>query len=274
MKRLDFESELASALESAGRESSCTGLGYECRINTPFDGVPCYEVKTRKLTRQGPLGFDAGDENLYRYVHNRPTDAKDPTGLAEGDLTIVPDEQSSGYKADRTAYLFNVRWQIEDKNKTIKGIIVQRIDLTKNVVDKDGNQVGERKGKTFVFYEAWDYGNRKQGEVYPKTTATVDDSFYHFLAPAISKSCDVSTLGHVSFFKDKTLYKADGSLEGGWSTTAIPESGGKPARMDPPPYWDTAKAEEVHYLEVKWDTVAQPKVPFKVTGITPKINVD
>jgi uncharacterized protein RhaS with RHS repeats len=28
-----------------------------------------------------PLGFDAGDANLYRYVHNDPTDFTDPSGL-------------------------------------------------------------------------------------------------------------------------------------------------------------------------------------------------
>ena len=30
---------------------------------------------------QDPLGFDAGDSNLYRYVNNAPTDATDPSGL-------------------------------------------------------------------------------------------------------------------------------------------------------------------------------------------------
>jgi hypothetical protein len=30
---------------------------------------------------QDPLGFDAGDSNLYRYVYNRPTSAVDPSGL-------------------------------------------------------------------------------------------------------------------------------------------------------------------------------------------------
>lgn len=33
-----------------------------------------------------PLGFDAGDANLYRYARNRPTAAADPTGLYETDV--------------------------------------------------------------------------------------------------------------------------------------------------------------------------------------------
>jgi hypothetical protein len=30
---------------------------------------------------QDPIGFEAGDANLYRYVHNDPTNGKDPSGL-------------------------------------------------------------------------------------------------------------------------------------------------------------------------------------------------
>jgi uncharacterized protein RhaS with RHS repeats len=33
------------------------------------------------LVGADPLGFAAGDTNLYRYVHNDPTDLTDPTGL-------------------------------------------------------------------------------------------------------------------------------------------------------------------------------------------------
>lgn len=32
---------------------------------------------------QDPMGFDAGDSNLYRYVHNAPTNYDDPSGYAE-----------------------------------------------------------------------------------------------------------------------------------------------------------------------------------------------
>jgi hypothetical protein len=31
-----------------------------------------------------PMGFDAGDSNLYRYVNNAPTDATDPSGMKPG----------------------------------------------------------------------------------------------------------------------------------------------------------------------------------------------
>lgn len=35
----------------------------------------------RRLTDAKPLGFQAGDANLYRFVDNSPADNTDPSGL-------------------------------------------------------------------------------------------------------------------------------------------------------------------------------------------------
>lgn len=43
-----------------------------------------------------PLGFAAGDTNLYRYVGNSPTDASDPTGLATDQPTPAASMASAG----------------------------------------------------------------------------------------------------------------------------------------------------------------------------------
>jgi uncharacterized protein RhaS with RHS repeats len=40
-----------------------------------------YDPGTGRWLSQDPLGFEAGDVNLYRYVKNRPTNASDPSGL-------------------------------------------------------------------------------------------------------------------------------------------------------------------------------------------------
>src|SRR4051794_5027778 len=39
-----------------------------------------YEPGTGRWLNEDPIGFDAGDPNLYRYVGNEPTDATDPSG--------------------------------------------------------------------------------------------------------------------------------------------------------------------------------------------------
>jgi hypothetical protein len=47
-----------------------------------FNRARYLDQKTGRWTSQDPLGFDAGDENLYRYVFNSPTNDVDPDGLA------------------------------------------------------------------------------------------------------------------------------------------------------------------------------------------------
>ncbi len=47
--------------------------------NALLDALPWY---IRAVAGQGPLGFKAGDVNLYRYVGNNPTNMVDPSGLA------------------------------------------------------------------------------------------------------------------------------------------------------------------------------------------------
>jgi uncharacterized protein RhaS with RHS repeats len=42
-----------------------------------------YSTSSGRFISQDPIGFAAGDANLYRYVGNSPTNATDPSGLKE-----------------------------------------------------------------------------------------------------------------------------------------------------------------------------------------------
>jgi hypothetical protein len=44
-----------------------------------------YDPTVGRWLEEDPMGFNAGDSNLYRYVENNPTDATDPSGM--DDLT-------------------------------------------------------------------------------------------------------------------------------------------------------------------------------------------
>ena len=43
-----------------------------------------YSPALSRFIQEDPLGFDAGDENLYRFVGNDPVSYTDPTGLTKG----------------------------------------------------------------------------------------------------------------------------------------------------------------------------------------------
>jgi hypothetical protein len=51
-----------------------------------------YDPSVGRWLSQDPLLFGAGDDDLYRYVHNNPTNATDPTGL----WTDPPDVGAGG----------------------------------------------------------------------------------------------------------------------------------------------------------------------------------
>jgi uncharacterized protein RhaS with RHS repeats len=49
-------------------------------IGLQYNHARWYDASIGKWISQDPLGFEAGDSNLYRYVNNRPMDAVDPSG--------------------------------------------------------------------------------------------------------------------------------------------------------------------------------------------------
>ena len=64
-----------------------------------------YDVASALLV--DPLGFDAGDSNLYRYVHNQPTIDTDPSGLASDNVGLDFNNVQAGQgKREFDTFLF------------------------------------------------------------------------------------------------------------------------------------------------------------------------
>jgi RHS repeat-associated protein len=57
------------------------GGEYDNVVGTDHFGARYYSPVDGQWQSQDPLGFGAGDANLYRYVGNSPTNGADPTGL-------------------------------------------------------------------------------------------------------------------------------------------------------------------------------------------------
>jgi RHS repeat-associated protein len=56
------------------------GMMYDQDLSLYLDRARVYDPTTGRYMSQDPLGFDAGDSNLYRYVFNSPTKGTDPSG--------------------------------------------------------------------------------------------------------------------------------------------------------------------------------------------------
>jgi len=69
-----------------------TGREWDKEVQLQYNRARWYDPATGRWLSQDPIGFEAGDANLYRYVGNGPTGATDPSGLDErivGDHTFI-----------------------------------------------------------------------------------------------------------------------------------------------------------------------------------------
>ena len=89
---------------SAGDRYKFTGQEYDSVTGQYYDRARMYDAAVGRFTSQDPLGFAAGDANLYRYCGNAPTGATDSSGLAP----ITPPSESCFYS---TSVLVGTGWR-------------------------------------------------------------------------------------------------------------------------------------------------------------------
>jgi RHS repeat-associated protein len=58
-----------------------TGREWDNTLSLQYSRARIYDPATGRFLSADPLGFSAGDVNLYRYVSNSPTNASDPSGM-------------------------------------------------------------------------------------------------------------------------------------------------------------------------------------------------
>ncbi|MDT0594942.1 RHS repeat-associated core domain-containing protein [Glaciecola petra] len=63
-----------------GDRFTFTGREYEADINVYDYRARAYDPAARRFISEDPIGFEANDANLYRYVFNNPLNATDPSG--------------------------------------------------------------------------------------------------------------------------------------------------------------------------------------------------
>jgi len=63
---------------------SWTGREFDVHTKLLYNRARFFDPHTGRWMSQDPMGFDAGDSNLYRYASNGPTDTSDPSGLQDG----------------------------------------------------------------------------------------------------------------------------------------------------------------------------------------------
>ncbi len=68
---------------SYGDRYGFTGREFDVETGLEYNRARWYDPSTGRWESQDPLGFGAGDSNLYRYVSNDPENRLDPTGMQQ-----------------------------------------------------------------------------------------------------------------------------------------------------------------------------------------------
>ncbi len=75
----------SETVPGAGGRYMWTGREYDTETGLQYNRARYYDPANGRWTTQDPMGFQAGDSNLYRYVQSNPTLAFDPSGLIPWD---------------------------------------------------------------------------------------------------------------------------------------------------------------------------------------------
>src|SRR5262245_36228830 len=76
-----------------------TSREFDVETGLQFNRARYYDADTGRWISQDPLGFDAGDSNLYRYVSNRPVQWSDPSGKQQftTDIQLEDEDVKDGH---------------------------------------------------------------------------------------------------------------------------------------------------------------------------------
>ena len=77
------------------------GMEWDPTAGMYFDNARYYNSAIGRFVSQDPMGFAAGDTNLYRYVGNAPMDQTDPSGEVDPDVPQLPEPKVPDGKVEQ-----------------------------------------------------------------------------------------------------------------------------------------------------------------------------
>jgi RHS repeat-associated protein len=130
-----------------------TGRECDTETNLQYNHARWYDAAMCRWISHDPLGFDAGDSNLYRYVKNSPTNATDPSGLqelTEDQLQLLAEFAESNVEIkekrqimkDASARILELLPDIRTTAATYHDLVMQKKDFSQ-VQDDLENQISE-----------------------------------------------------------------------------------------------------------------------------------
>jgi RHS repeat-associated protein len=118
------------------------GREWDDAIDLQYNRARWYDPATGRFISQDPIGFEAGDANLYRYVGNSPTLFVDPSGLVETepmeDLVDTIENHPDLTRAQKD-------WKIRELARGCVGITTATVGYTERGFPKFGRTFTNEK---------------------------------------------------------------------------------------------------------------------------------
>lgn len=111
--------------DSFGSKISTTGTGdrfgftgreHDAALNLYYYRARFYDPATGRFLSKDPIGFEAGDTNLYRYVGNGPQNAVDPSGKLTSDTDQQEQMISQDFPVTKPIDTKTIRSKSDDLN--------------------------------------------------------------------------------------------------------------------------------------------------------------
>ncbi len=116
-----FGNVASESNSSFGDRYKYTAREFDSETGLQYNRRRYYSAAIGRWTSQDPIGFDAGDNNLYRYVRNDPVNATDPTGLVGWEPKHTWDHH---FQADDKAHWCKIQkdgWRLKDEHEAPSG---------------------------------------------------------------------------------------------------------------------------------------------------------
>jgi len=159
-------------LTFTGREDDGTGLVYY--------RARYYSPRLQRFISPDPLGFDAGDINLYRYVNNQPNMETDPTGLDPFNVIIFRDPSpspgpSSGPRPCNASFYID----FEEGSYIIPDRLTGGDGVDLLVIAQGPGGLGSNYGNSQSTQNMRDFLREKNSQLYQSTKINVDQQRKH-----------------------------------------------------------------------------------------------
>jgi RHS repeat-associated protein len=132
-----------------------TGRDKDAELDLQRNRARFYDPKSGRWISHDPLGFDAGDSNLYRYVNNEPLAFGDPSGLQVRDPLRHGVDRSDPARRDEEIRRFNQEAKANKKAATDRMFDKEKDGLTnKQIYIKYGKEYVAKREREKLIEEA------------------------------------------------------------------------------------------------------------------------